>query len=114
MGDDCRIWVAWHDERPAAAIIVLAHGVNVSYWRGAMDRDLAGPTRANFLLHSRAIEDACRGGRRYYHMGETDPGSSLARFKAQFGAEAHPYLEYRLERRRSWRSARPASRTSSS
>ena len=62
-----------------------------------MDREVAGPTRANFLLHSRAIEEACRAGRRYYHMGETDPSSSLARFKAHFGAEARPYIEYRLE-----------------
>jgi hypothetical protein len=100
MGDSCRIWVAWLDERPAAAIIVLTEGVNASYWRGAMDRDLAAPTRANFLLHSRAIEEACRAGRRYYHMGETDPSSSLAHFKAHFGAEAHPYVEYRLERLR--------------
>jgi hypothetical protein len=62
-----------------------------------MDREIAGPTRANFLLHSLAIEEACRAGRRYYHMGETDPSSSLARFKAHFGAEAHPYVEYRIE-----------------
>jgi len=100
MGGACRIWVAWLDERPAAAIIVLTEGANASYWRGAMDRDLAAPTRANFLLHSRAIEEACRTGRRYYHMGETDPSSSLAHFKAHFGAEAHPYVEYRLERLR--------------
>jgi Acetyltransferase (GNAT) domain len=99
MGDACSIWVAWLDERPAAAIIVLTQGVNASYWRGAMDRDLAGPTRANFLLHSRAIEDACRTGRRNYHMGETDPSSSLAHFKAHFGAKAHPYVEYRLRPR---------------
>jgi Acetyltransferase (GNAT) domain len=98
MGDACRIWVAWVDERPAAAIIVLRQGVNASYWRGAMDRDLAAPTRANFLLHSLAIEDACRTGCRYYHMGETSPGSSLAQFKAHFGAEPYPYVEYRLER----------------
>jgi len=97
MGEACRIWVAWLDERPAAAIIVLTQGVNASYWRGAMDREVAGPARANFLLHSLAIEEACRAGRRYYHMGETDPSSSLARFKAHFGAEARPYIEYRLE-----------------
>jgi hypothetical protein len=110
MGEACRIWVASVDDRPAAAIIVLTQGVNASYWRGAMDRELAGPTRANFLLHSRAIEEACRNGRRYYHMGETDPGSSLARFKAHFGAEVHPYVEYRLEHLRAADARRRLSR----
>ena len=100
MRDACRIWVAWVDGKPAASIIVLTFGANAYYWRGAMDKELASPTRANYLLHARAIAQACRDGCRYYQMGETgfDPG--LAQFKASFGA--HPrtrdYAEYRIER----------------
>ena len=63
-----------------------------------MDKAIAGPTRANDLLHRLAIEDACRHGCRYYHMGESGASASLARFKSGFGAEAHPYAEYYLER----------------
>jgi hypothetical protein len=97
LGDACRVWVAWHDGEPAAALIVL-QGTNAHYTRGAMDKDLAGPTRANYLLHRLAIEDACAAGCRRYHMGESGRSASLAQFKTRFGARPHPYAEYRLER----------------
>jgi hypothetical protein len=97
LGDACRVWVAWHDGRAAAALIVL-QGANAHYTRGAMDKDLAGPTRANYLLHRLAIEDACAAGCRRYHMGETGTSASLAQFKSRFGALPHTYAEYRLER----------------
>lgn len=97
LGDACRIWVAWLNGQPAAAILVL-QADNAHYTRGAMNKDLAGPTRANYLLHRLAIEDACRAGCRYYHMGESGSSASLAYFKSRFGATAHPYAEYRLER----------------
>jgi lipid II:glycine glycyltransferase (peptidoglycan interpeptide bridge formation enzyme) len=98
LGEACRVWVAWLKGQPAAAVIVLQYGGSASYWRGAMDSDLAGPTRANYILHSRAIEEACRSGCGHYHMGETGSAKSLAQFKSRFGADPHPYLEYRIER----------------
>jgi hypothetical protein len=98
IGPACRVWVAWRSGEPAAAIIVLAHGDHSTYWRGAMDRDVEAGTRANDLLHRLAIEDACRAGRRYYHMGESAPSSPLARFKRGFGATEHHYTSYRFER----------------
>lgn len=97
LGEACRIWVAWLDGRPAAAILVL-QGANASYTRGAMDKELAGPARANHLLHRLAIEDACRAGCRHYHMGESGSSASLAQFKSRFGAAPHRYAEYHLER----------------
>jgi hypothetical protein len=97
LGEACRIWMARVGGRPAAAIVVL-QGANAHYNMGAMDRDLAGPTRANFLLHKLAIEDACAAGCHYYNMGETGSSESLARFKRQFGAEEYTYHEYRVER----------------
>jgi hypothetical protein len=63
-----------------------------------MDRALAGPTRANYLLHSLAIEEACAARCRAYHMGESGESSSLAQFKSRFGARPHAYAEYHLER----------------
>lgn len=97
LGKAFQIWVARLDGEPIAAIIVL-QGKNAHYTRGAMNKELANPVRANDLLHKMAIEDACRAGCRYYHMGETGASQSLARFKKSFGAEEYPYAEYRLER----------------
>ncbi len=97
IGTAFRLWMAWKDGQPAAAILVLL-GKNASYTRGAMDVDLAGPARANQLLHRLAIEDACQAGCRYYHMGETGESSSLAQFKSRFGAAAVPYGEYWIEK----------------
>jgi hypothetical protein len=97
LGDALRIWVAWHHGQPAAAILVL-QSTNAHYTRGAMDKTLAGPTRANYLLHRLAIEDACTTGCRNYHMGETGHSNSLAQFKTRFGAHPHPHDEYHLER----------------
>ena len=98
LGEACRIWLASHDGEPAAAIIVLQGGWYASYIRGMMDKELAGPTRANYLLHRLAIEEACDAGCRYYDMGESGPSESLAQFKTRFGARPHPYAEYHLER----------------
>jgi hypothetical protein len=98
LGPACRIGVAWRGAEPAAAIIVLGHGEHDTYWRGAMDRDVAAGTGANELLHGIAIEHACLTGRRFYHMGESAPNSSLARFKQGFGAEEEHAVGYRFER----------------
>lgn len=97
LGNACRVWVAWHDGHPAAAIIVL-QGHNAHYTRGVMDETIAAPTHANDLLNRRAIEEACEAGCRYYHMGETGTSTSLARYKSKFGAEAYDYAEYAFER----------------
>lgn len=98
LGDACRIWVAWLGGQPAAASIILLQGANANYWRSASDKELAGRTRANDLIQKFAIEDACRAGCRYYHMGESGGVTSLTHFKERFGAQARQYLEYRLER----------------
>jgi len=97
LGDTCRIWVAWCGTQPAAAILVL-QGKNATYSRGMMDKELAGPTRANYLLHQLAIEEACEAGCRDYHMGESGLSASLAQFKTRFGARPYAHAEYHFER----------------
>jgi hypothetical protein len=92
-----RLWIAYAGDRPAAGILVL-QGANAHYTRGAMDVEIAGPTRANYLLHRLAIEDACRSGCATYQMGETGSSRSLAQFKESLGAEPHDYAEYVIER----------------
>ena len=94
----CRIGIAWRSGMPAAAIIVLAQGEHSTYWRGAMDQALAARTGANELLHCTAIENACQAGRRWYHLGDSAPESSLAEFKRRLGAVEEHYTGYRLER----------------
>ncbi len=97
LGAACRIWVAWANGEPAAAIVVL-QGNNAHYTRGAMHKALAGPTNANDLLQRFAIEDACNAGCRAYHMGESGASTALAQFKSRFGAVEVPYADYRLEK----------------
>jgi hypothetical protein len=98
LGAACRVWLASRQGEPLAAIVVLRHGAQVTYWRGAMDRELIGKTGANQLLHRLAIEDACRTGALSYHLGDSAPGSSLAEFKSGFGAAERHYRSYRFER----------------
>lgn len=97
LGDACTVWVAWVNGQAAAADLVLQYG-NVNDSRSAMNKELAGPTEANDLLMKLMIEDACRAGCRYYHMGETGMSATLAHFKSRFGAVAYPYAEYHIER----------------
>jgi hypothetical protein len=97
LGDAFSIWSALLDGRPVAALVVL-RGTNAHATRLAMDVDTAGPSRASYLLHARAIQDACEAGCRHYHFGESGSSAQLAFFKTRFGAEAYPYAEYRLER----------------
>jgi hypothetical protein len=97
MGDAFRLFVAFVDDRPAAAVLVL-FGRTARYMRGAMDRDLAASTRANDALQMAAIEQACVEGCGTYHLGESGASASLARFKERFGAVPVDYSEYRIER----------------
>ena len=98
FGKECGIWVARSRAVPVAAIIVLQSRTHAKYWRGAMDKELATPVRANELLHSLAIEEACRDGYRCYEMGQSRPGSPLAAFKEKFGATMQPGHTLRAER----------------
>ena len=90
--------MARSNDIPVAAVVVLTQPGAASYWRGAMDEALAGPTRANYLLFKLAIEAACAAGARTFHMGDTGTSASLAQFKSRFGAEPVAYREYHLER----------------
>jgi hypothetical protein len=91
------IWVARHQGEPVAATAIL-RGPNDHYTRGAMHKELAGPTRANFLLHWLAIQDACGRGARWYQMGQSGgDGDPVARFKENFGARAFVFPELQLD-----------------
>jgi hypothetical protein len=93
----CHVWLASVDAKPAAGIIVL-QGRNAHYTRGAMDKDVAGPSYANYALHWQALQHACAEGSQAYHMGESGTSTSMARYKEQFGARPYDYEELRIER----------------
>lgn len=93
----CRQWVARHEGRAVASIIVL-FGVNAHYTRGAMDKELAGPLRANDLLMWHAIRAACAIDAGSFHLGESGTSGSLSDYKERFGARPFEYPELRLER----------------
>jgi hypothetical protein len=97
IGPTFRLWLARLDGRAIAGIVVLRDR-EAHYTRGAMDEEPAGRTFANYLLHARAIAEACAAGCTVYNMGESGTSSSLAQFKSRFGAEPIAYSEYRRER----------------
>lgn len=96
LGQKMQVWVARKDGVPAAAMIVVA-GTNANDTRGAMNKELAAPTRANDLLQWRAIQHSALAGCRHYHLGESGESKSLAHFKEKFGARPVPYRELRIE-----------------
>jgi hypothetical protein len=104
LGPACVTWLARLEGRAVAGIVVLEQGAVANYWRGAMSH-LAGPVRANDLLHRLAIEDACVRGMRRYSLGDSRPGSGVARFKEAFGAQPQQHSEYLNERLPLFRSA---------
>jgi hypothetical protein len=93
MPGRCSVSVAFLNGSPVASIVVL-HAPNAHYTHGAMRKDLAGPSYANYALHWHAITDAIGRGARSYQMGESGSSASLGRFKEQFGADAVHYAEY--------------------
>ncbi|MGI9646819.1 MAG: GNAT family N-acetyltransferase [Ilumatobacteraceae bacterium] len=97
LGDRFRVVVGYVDDRPAASAIILL-GSTTRYTRGAIDSDLVRGTNASEAVHWRALEAAYEHGATWYNMGETGAGTGLARFKERFGAVAHAYGEYRMER----------------
>lgn len=97
FGPNMRVWVAYFEKAPAAAIITL-EGTNTAYVRGAMDKELAALSRANDLLQKLAIEHAANAGCRYYQMGESGWSKPLSLFKESFGAQPYEYGEYIAER----------------
>lgn len=97
LGDRFRLYLAYVDGRPAAGQIVL-FGNAAHDTRGAMDKDLANPVRANQLLQWRVIVDATEAGCTTLHLGESGTSTTLARYKEHYGARSVPYHDYRVER----------------
>ena len=98
MGESCVIWSASRDGEPVAVNVVLQAGNHALGWLSAMNMEVARETLATYQLQSMAIEDACRNGARWFHMGESEAGSGAERFKTYFGATPVEYHSLRFER----------------
>ena len=98
LGDTFQIWLARLDGEPIAAMITLMQGDTALAWRAASNIEVAGPVRANDLLHRDAIDYATSKGCRYYNMGESGGVETRMRFKERFGATPRPHAGFRLER----------------
>ncbi len=96
LGDRCSVGIAWREGQPIAGIVTVSNGIWATYWRGAMDEQLAATTGANELLHRTAVEDAAARGCRWYDMGHS-PSEGVARFKLAFGAQVWDQREYLFE-----------------
>ena len=94
----CTTWVALLNDRPVASCIQLTYGDHSVYWRGYSNLQVAGPTRANYLLQKVMIEEAVNRGCRWHHLGESGGVESLMRFKAAFGADQHRSDAFHLDR----------------
>ena len=98
LGERCVIWsAATAGGEPVSVDVVLQHGRHTLAWLGAVDPALARETMATYRVQSMAIEDACDAGSRYFHLGESDAGSGVERFKRNFGAESIDYDTLRFE-----------------
>ncbi|MGH3772190.1 MAG: GNAT family N-acetyltransferase [Pseudonocardiaceae bacterium] len=97
MGERGTVWIAWRGDEPLAGIFVLTRGPRATYWRGAMNKELARGTGANELLHRCAIEAACVDERQSYDFGlyQTE---ELKKFKSTFGAREIPVRSYYFEK----------------
>lgn len=89
LGDRCAVWTAWVDGKPAAASIVLRNGAYLTGFKSAADVREFGSTGAVDLLKTAIIADGCATGAAVYDLGESRPGSNLAKFKAAYGAREH-------------------------
>ena len=96
LGERFRIWLAYVDGNPVAGHVVL-QGVNAYDFRAAMDEGMKR-YRANDLLMSRSIEDACAAGCQNYYLGDTGFSPSAAEFKESFGGLAYDYSQYHIEK----------------
>ncbi len=98
LGPMVRTWTVHLHGEPVAANVVLHHG-NTSYgWLLAVDREVAQRTEAGALLLSLEIEDACASGIRWFQLGESDPGSGVAKHKERYGGTPVPWSAVRFER----------------
>jgi hypothetical protein len=78
--------------------VVLRRGRHALGWLSAMDPVPARETLATYRLLADQVRHACGAGVGWFHLGESEAGSGVERFKANFGAQPVAYQALALER----------------
>lgn len=90
------LWLARHNEKDIAGIILGYFNEIVVYWGGAFLYEY-GRLRPNNLLMIEAIKDACEKGYRYFDFLPSAGIEGVEKFKENFGAEKHEYFAYNFQ-----------------
>lgn len=89
LSGSARILVAYHDGIPLAGSIVVGYE-DTLYNPWASSLKAYKRLNANMLLYWTMLEYGCNNGYRYFDFGRSTPNEGTYRFKAQWGATAHP------------------------
>jgi hypothetical protein len=88
-----RLWMASVGDEPAAGLLCFYGKGEVFAWSAALDeRHVA--TRANYLLHARAIADAASRGFAVMNLGANEGLGGVRWFKEGLGAAPREYPAY--------------------
>ena len=87
------LWLARVHGQPAAGLLCFYGKGEVFAWSAALDEQYVG-TRANYLLHWRAIADAATRGFETFNLGANERLEGVRWFKEGFGAKASTYPAY--------------------
>jgi hypothetical protein len=87
-----KLWVAKYKGKIISGALCFYHSKHVVYWHGSSLREYFD-LRANNLLHSTIIEDACRASYNWYDFNPSGGFEGVIRFKDGFGCERKPYGE---------------------
>lgn len=98
LGEGCRIWVAWWEDRPIGATISLYARDSAVGWRAVADRSVPPRFRVFEILAVAALRHACESGRRRMELGESVGKEDLARVKERIGGQELASPEFCFER----------------
>ncbi|MGH3096064.1 MAG: GNAT family N-acetyltransferase [Streptosporangiales bacterium] len=99
VGQECRVFIAWHRGRAVAGCITLVHGNHAIGWRSYSIKELSAPCSANTLVQASAICDAATSGCRYFDLGQSGDAATLQRYKLSLGATPRWATDVRIETR---------------
>ena len=89
LSGSARILVAYHDGIPLAGSIIVGYEETL-YNPWASSLKAYKRLNANMLLYWTMLEYGCNNGYRNFDFGRSTPDEGTYRFKAQWGAVAHP------------------------
>jgi hypothetical protein len=91
VGDASEVWVARHEDRPIAAVLVFYFNGIAEYFTPAVDPDMRSLQPLSLLVAT-AMFDAVDRGCRIWNWGGTAPSlHSLFLFKRQWGSDQRTY-----------------------